>query len=60
MKRFFVFGGSLYYPRGGMWDFMESFDIEDEAKSFRLANKHYEHEYSWIQIWDMERNEEIV
>lgn len=34
IKRFMVFGGLQYYPRGGWDDFLDSFDNVEEAKAF--------------------------
>jgi hypothetical protein len=33
MKRFWLFAGEDYYPRGGMEDFIGDFDSLDEAKA---------------------------
>jgi len=31
MKRFLVFAGANYYPRGGWKDFLDSFDTKEES-----------------------------
>jgi hypothetical protein len=33
MKRFWLFQGERYYPTGGMRDFIDSFDTQEEAIS---------------------------
>lgn len=33
MKRYLLFGGNQYYPRGGAWDFVESHDTIDDAEA---------------------------
>lgn len=33
MKRFLLFGYDTYYPSGGMRDFKESYDTDEEANA---------------------------
>jgi menaquinone-dependent protoporphyrinogen IX oxidase len=48
MKRYLLFAGEDYYPRGGWSDFIGDFDTIDEAKNYKI-------EYiDWIQIVDLE------
>ena len=42
MKRYLLFGGHVYYPRGGWRDFIGSFDTVEEAEKF-----HYDGLESW-------------
>lgn len=46
MKRYLTFGGSNYYPCGGMGDFIESFDNLEDAKQSVLNI------FDWCQILD--------
>jgi hypothetical protein len=34
MKKIFVFGGHSYHPKGGMCDFIESFETIEQAQIF--------------------------
>jgi hypothetical protein len=58
MKRFLLFAGENYYPSGGMEDFINSFDSEQEAKDWynknQIAAKSNPdlEEYEWLHIWD--------
>lgn len=47
MKRYWLFGGEVYYAAGGMYDFMASFDTKEEA--VLEASKHVAS--STIQWW---------
>ena len=38
MKRYWLFVYSQYYPRGGMEDFVDSFDSVEECKALALKN----------------------
>lgn len=37
MKQFLLFGYDTYYPSGGMRDFKEYYDTEEEANATRQA-----------------------
>lgn len=50
MKRFLLFGGDTYYPRGGMDDFKGDYDTIDEAKNEALLKRYCD----WIHIYDQE------
>ena len=51
MKRYLVFYGELYYPNGGMRDFIGDFDNLDNA-IVHLNNHHNEYsEGRNVQIW---------
>lgn len=65
MKRYLAFYGSIYYPRGGMDDFIGDFDTEEEAiTSIELKHnsKNPQDEfwnYNFANIWDSETRTEI-
>lgn len=61
MKRYWLFGGNVYYPQGGITDFIAMFDtIEDTIK-------HYDSKieeiatcgYGWFHVYDSELREVI-
>lgn len=60
MKRYLLFAGSSYYPRGGWLDFIDSFDTPEEAKEvgqchdiFIFSNKEESYpKYDWFHIID--------
>ena len=57
MKRFLVFSGDEYYPKGGMEDFQGSFDTFQEAKNFADTVKDCTGKlYDWYHIYDGEEN----
>lgn len=47
MKTWFVFGGKSHYPAGGMDDFLESFETENEANEFLEKNENL---YVWMEV----------
>ena len=51
MKRFILFGFDECYPKGGMTDFINSFDAFDEALNFVKLDLF---EYDIFQIYDLE------
>ncbi len=54
MKRYLVFAGMAYYPRGGMRDFIGDYDTELEAtKALNL----YEGDKDWFHIYDSQTKE---
>jgi hypothetical protein len=50
MKRYMVFGGDYYYPRGGMNDLLESCDSVEEVRSC-LADW-LDREHKWFHVID--------
>lgn len=48
MKPFWLFGGDIYYPSGGMEDFAGSFDSLDEAKAAPIPG---EPDFRWAHIY---------
>ena len=57
MKRYFAFHGQVYYPSGGMGDFIGDFDTEDAAYKAILAAEGKPAEslrfkFTWGEIWD--------
>lgn len=64
MKRFWVFGGDHYYPRGGMLDLIATFDYEYVARDFCRA-VHVDHDsygarytgvLEWAEVYDSKEN----
>lgn len=51
MKRFMLFGGETYYPRGGAWDFRGHFDSFEGAKAgaTKLVDR-----LQWVHILDQD------
>jgi hypothetical protein len=60
MKRYLLFSGWDYYPRGGWNDFKGSFDTVDKAKQAlnALYDKDME-KYTWSHIIDSETEKAI-
>jgi len=57
MKRFLLFYGSDYYPKGGWWDFHGSFEsIELASDKFAedVVNKEMYRSSTWMHIIDNE------
>ena len=53
MKRYLLFTGENYYPRGGWKDFVASFDIVEEAcKDERIQDLPGKYNYGWYHIVD--------
>lgn len=54
-KRFWVFSGMVYYPAGGMSDFIASYDTKEEALSdANYVNGQDKKSYEWSHIYDSE------
>lgn len=51
MKRYLVFGGSIYYPAGGWNDFYSMHDEFGPAKT--AAQKEFGEAYQWWHIFDV-------
>lgn len=51
-KRYYLFGGDQYYPCGGMADFVESFDVLDDA--IAMGRKKYGEILEWFHVLDTE------
>lgn len=56
MKRFWLFAGRTYYPVGGMFDFVNSFDSEKEAIEIG-AKGCASGEYEWFHVQDTQAPE---
>jgi hypothetical protein len=60
IKRFLLFAGEKYYPRGGYGDYIGSFDsIEDADKELQEISLHEAGELSdieWAHLWDIEED----
>lgn len=52
MKRFCVFAFGMYYPQGGMNDFLGSYETEAEAHKAILTAENYE-EFDEAHILDI-------
>ncbi len=51
MNRYLLFGGDVYYARGGMRDFIADFD--DEFEAMRIAHIRVEEDIiEWWHIYD--------
>ena len=69
MKRYLLFMGTVYYPLGGMEDFVNDFDTLEQAnKAARIEEKKYPpqrngnewtRDYVWWQIYDTEKRETV-
>lgn len=65
MKRFLTFYGAVWYPQGGMLDFIGDFDTKEEAvEAIKKAKAEYNIEFhdwdkDWASIWDSETREEV-
>jgi hypothetical protein len=66
LKRYAVFAGETYYPRGGMEDFKESFDdfLEAIAHMHDIAGRYAKQDgkydkYDWGHVADMTTGEII-
>lgn len=67
MKQFLVFYGSIYYPSGGMDDFIGDYDNIDDAiaavnkaafddRKYKADEKW---EYAWGHIYDTNKREQV-
>lgn len=52
-KRFALFMGNQYYPRGGWEDFIAAFDTVDEAM-LQAAKDLHQFTYCWANIADLQ------
>jgi len=69
MKQYLAFYGSIYYPSGGMDDFIGDYDTEKEAlnaitEKLNTDKDYYDTEkekweYSWAHIYDTETRKEV-
>ncbi len=66
MKRYLAFYGYIYYPNGGMNDFVGDYDTKDEAiKAIDEAHKENHpndpdwYNSSWSHIWDIHTGIEV-
>ena len=50
MKRYWLFFGSDYYPNGGMSDFRDSFDTQEEAVHCVLQK--FDTGFEWFHVYD--------
>jgi hypothetical protein len=55
MKRFAVFSGEKYEPRGGWFDFRSSFDSLKDAEKYLLDEKYED----WYHIVDLVTGEVV-
>lgn len=62
MKRFLLFGGSIYYAAGGWKDFVGSFDREHDAR--RAAEQRHaldaRGEFEWYHVVDRNKGEIVL
>lgn len=62
MKRFIAFYGAVYYPSGGMNDFVGDFDTLEEAKisiEKEFNEKTHGNKYEWGHVWDSENKQKV-
>lgn len=64
MKRYLAFYGAVYYPSGGMDDFIGDFDTKEEA--IEGIQKHHKEEsysgtweYAWANVYDTKDRIEV-
>jgi len=50
MKKFLLFSGCQYYPRGGWMDFKRDFDTSQEATDF-LHSEEFRKDYGVADWW---------
>lgn len=50
MKRYLLFGGDYYYPRGGWSDFIESADTLEEIRA--SLDDWLDREHKWFHVID--------
>lgn len=55
MKRFLLFQGDCYYPRGGFEDFENCFKTLDIAKEYAFKNLN-NNSCDWAHVLDLEKN----
>jgi hypothetical protein len=56
MKRFLLFRGEQYYPRGGWHDFVDSFNTLEEARraTFNVESWGWDFDTDWAMVVDSE------
>lgn len=59
MKRFMLFAGKHYYPKGGLNDYIASFDTFEDAKEYVIMRNNLVEEdeprfYDWANVLDRE------
>ena len=63
MKQYLAFYGAIYYPSGGMDDFIGDFDTKEEAIEFiRVTNMKEDDgdfEYNWANVYDTKDRIEV-
>lgn len=59
MKRYLVFTGSDYYPRGGMNDFKRDFDELAPAIAFAQGSIAEEADYKWAHVYDTTERKKV-
>lgn len=64
MKKYLAFYGKVYYPSGGMDDFIGDYDTLEEAIE-AINTKHKNEgtretwEYAWANVWSVEDRIEV-
>ena len=58
MKQYLAFMGDIYYPCGGMDDFVGDFDNLEDAIALLTAKnttqKTWDYDNQWASVWDSE------
>ncbi len=55
MRRFLVFGGDFYYPRGGWTDLISQFDTMEEVREYLNVCRD-----DWYHVVDSTTGEKIM
>lgn len=58
-NRYMLFGGSVYYPVGGMDDFAGSFSTLEAAKDY-AENTYIDEDFEWWHVYDTEEDREVM
>jgi hypothetical protein len=58
MKRYLVFIGDDYYPRGGFNDFAGDYDVEADA--IEKAKTIEDDKYQWAHVYDTKDRKKLI
>ena len=63
MKNYLAFFGSVYYPSGGMDDFLNDFDTLEEAieaiKQKNIESNQGDWSYAWANVYSLQDRMEV-
>lgn len=61
MKRYMIFSGPLYYPTGGMDEFLADFDTIEEVLEYMRNDANFLlGRGDWVQVYDTEKREDVT